>query len=126
MKTLKLEYPSVKNWGALGFCWGGKIVALTSGKNTPFAASIQTSPARLDADDASKIIIPTAILASKGEDVTAVQQYKENLKVGHHVEIFDSQVHGWMSARGDLKDTAVKAEYERGYKTVLDFFGTHL
>ena len=31
-----------------------------------------------------------------------------------------------MAARSDLSDHKVKAEYERGYKTVLEFFNKHL
>jgi hypothetical protein len=31
-----------------------------------------------------------------------------------------------MGARADLKDDKVKKEYERGYTTVLEFFGKHL
>jgi dienelactone hydrolase len=42
------------------------------------------------------------------------------------MHIFEDQVHGWMSARADLKDDHVKAEYERGYQITLDFFAEHL
>ena len=31
-----------------------------------------------------------------------------------------------MAARGDLKESKVKSEYERGYKILLDFFHEHL
>lgn len=32
----------------------------------------------------------------------------------------------WMAARADLEDERVKSEYERGYKTLIEFFGKHL
>lgn len=32
----------------------------------------------------------------------------------------------WMAARSDLEDERVKSEYERGYKTLIEFFGKHL
>ncbi len=37
-------------------------------------------------------------------------------------------VGGWLMAfgRGDLEDERVKAEYERGYKVLLDFYHQHL
>jgi len=34
-----------KTWGAVGFCWGGKVCSITSGEGTPFKAVAQTSPA---------------------------------------------------------------------------------
>jgi len=34
-----------KTWGGVGYCWGGKVVSITSGEGTPFKAVAQTSPA---------------------------------------------------------------------------------
>ena len=99
MKKLEEMYPGVEKWAALGFCWGGKICALTSQEGTPFAAIVQSSPSRLDLSDATKCVIPMAVLASKDEDKELVQKFDENFKVKKHVEIFDSQTHGWMCAR---------------------------
>ena len=66
------------------------------------------------------------LLGSKDEDAAQIKAYEEALTVPNHVEIFEDQIHGWMAARSDLKDPRVKEEYERGYKTVLSFFGKHL
>ncbi|CAJ2510024.1 Uu.00g059240.m01.CDS01 [Anthostomella pinea] len=71
------------------------------------------------AGDAANVRIPTMMLASRDEPVDDVKRYEENLKVAKHVEVFGDQIHGFMSARGDLKDAKVKAEYERGYKLAL-------
>jgi hypothetical protein len=46
--------------------------------------------------------------------------------VPKRIETFEDQVHGFMSARGDLRDNKSKAEYERGYKLALEFFHDHL
>ena len=43
-----------------------------------------------------------------------------------HVETFEDQVQGFMSARSDLNEDKSKAEYERGYELALDFFHDHL
>lgn len=43
-----------------------------------------------------------------------------------HVEIFTDQIHDWMSARADLKDHRVRAEYERDYQMVVRFFAENL
>lgn len=75
--------------------------------------------------DAEKIKIPLIMLASMEDPADKVQQFEATLKGAKHVETFGDQVHGWMAARGDLSNDRVKAEYIRGYKTVLDFFAKH-
>lgn len=101
-------------------------MALTSDAGTPWSVGIQSSPARVDAADAEKTTIPMVMLASQGEPADAVKAYEAALRVPKHVETFSSQVHGWMSARANLKDAEVKKEYERGYQIVLNFLGEHL
>jgi dienelactone hydrolase len=108
------------------FCWGGKVVALTSGADTPFKVSAQCHPGMIDPEDAAKVTIPMCILASKEEDSAEVEAFAKALKVENHVETFGTQIHGWMSARSDLADGEVKKEYERGYHAVSDFFGKHI
>ncbi|KAL8684241.1 MAG: hypothetical protein Q9218_008369 [Villophora microphyllina] len=80
----------------------------------------------VDPNDAKGIKVPIAILASGDENAEDVEKFKKNLSVENHVETFGDQVHGWMAARGDLKDEKVKKEYERGYGVVLDFFHKYL
>lgn len=36
------------------------------------------------------------------------------------------QVHGFMAARGDLKDPAVEADYKKAYQLLLNFFHENL
>ncbi|KAI3337262.1 dienelactone hydrolase family protein [Xylariaceae sp. AK1471] len=119
--------PSIKTWGIMGYCWGGKMASLVaSDEQGLFKAAVQTSPAQVDTGDAAQVKIPTMLLASKDESVEDVKKYEENLTVPKHVERFADQVHGFMSARGDLKNASVKAEYERGYALALGFFHDHL
>ncbi|EEP81180.1 conserved hypothetical protein [Uncinocarpus reesii 1704] len=115
-----------KSWGIMGYCWGGKIASLASGKDTPFKAAVQCHPAMVDPKDAESVTIPMAMLASMDEDADTVLKYKENLKVPNHVETWSTQIHGWMAARGDLSNPEVKKEYENGYKTALAFFHEHM
>lgn len=102
------------------------MVSLTSQSGTPFAAGAEVHPAMVDANDAKGITIPLCMLASGDESAEDVKAFKENLKTANHVETFGDQVHGWMSARGDLKNGKVRGEYERGYKTLLEFYHKHL
>jgi len=113
---------NIKSWGIIGYCWGGKMASLVAGKDTKFKAAVQTSPAMVDSSDAEKVTIPMMMLASKEEPADEVKKYDESLKVKKHIETFGDQLHGFMSARADLKDDKVKAEYERGYKLALQFF----
>ena len=80
----------------------------------------------VDPSEAEGIKIPLCMLASKDEPAEDVKKFEANLKGEKHVEIFQDQIHGWMAARGDLDDAKVKKEYERGYSTLLGFFGKHL
>ena len=80
----------------------------------------------VDPADAEKISIPLAMLASKDEPEKDVKAFEATLKGEKHVEIFGDQVHGFMAARADLADERVKSEYERGYKTLLEFYAKYL
>ncbi|KAG9240186.1 Alpha/Beta hydrolase protein [Calycina marina] len=115
-----------KTFGAVGFCWGGKVVSVTSGEDTPWKAVASTSPSMMDPEDAAKITIPTMCLPSMGEKPEMVDPWKKALKVDNFVERFDDQLHGWMSARADLEDERVKEEYKRGYRLFLEWFAKHL
>jgi len=66
------------------------------------------------------------VLASGDEPVEDVKKFEANLKGEHHVETFKDMIHGWMAARGDLEDERKKAEYERGYTVLLEFFAKHI
>lgn len=122
----ELNKKGIEKWGIVGFCWGGKVVNLASMKDTPFSVAAACHPAMVAADDAPGITIPYAMLPSKDEPKEDVESWEKGLKVPHIVEWFPDQVHGWMAARSDLEDSKVKSEYERGYKTVLDFFHKHM
>ncbi|KAL3472240.1 hypothetical protein BJX99DRAFT_262443 [Aspergillus californicus] len=114
------------DWSILGYCWGGKITVLSTGaENKTFKAAVQCHPAMLDPNDAKGINVPMALLASKDEKAEDVSAFGANLKSDHYVETFPTQIHGWMAARSDLEDENVKKEFERGYRTALDFLQKH-
>jgi dienelactone hydrolase len=102
------------------------MASLLAGKATAFKAAVQTSPALVDPGDAEKVQIPMMVLASMDEPKEDIAKYDAALKVDKHVETFGDQVHGFMSARGDLADSKGKAEYERGYQLSLEWFHKHL
>lgn len=107
------------------FCWGGKLVSLLSGADSLFKAAAQAHPGLMDAADAERITIPTCMLPSTGESVEDVEKWEKALKVDKYVERFE-QVHGWMSAKGDLEDEKCRKDYENGYRIFLEWFAKHL
>ncbi|KAH8676840.1 hypothetical protein BGZ60DRAFT_403552 [Tricladium varicosporioides] len=130
MKDAKSKWSGVESWGAYGLCWGGKVTALSSAKDTHFKASGQVHPGRLMKADAEAITIPHIVLASMHEPAEAVADYKEVImgegKKGI-VETYPTSVHGWMGARADLKEgTEELKEYIRGYNQLAKFFSEHL
>ena len=84
---------TIKKWGAVGYCWGGKIVSLTSQANTAFAAVAECHPAMVDPEDGKGISVPIAMLASGDEDQEALKGFEKNLGVKSHVETFADQLH---------------------------------
>lgn len=129
LSKLKTEvFPQIKAWGAVGFCWGGKLVSMlaSKGQASPITVAGQSSPARLEPEEAKNITIPMVVLASSKEAGERLDQYEKNLTGEKHVEVFESQLHGWMSARADLAITEERQAYERGYGVFLTFFDKHL
>lgn len=121
---LRLDYPDVSSWAIFGLCWGGKVAVLSGIEpNTPFCASGQTHPAKLEFKDAQKITTPHICLASKDEPVDVVAEYKNLLesKGLGKVETFSSMHHGWMGTRSVLANEENYKEYERGYLLASEF-----
>lgn len=120
-------FPEAKTWGVLGYCLGGKMVSVLGGQEkTLFKVRLQTSPALIDVNDAKAVKIPMCLLVSKDENAELVSKYNDALQAPHHLETFSDQIHGFMSARADLKDSRVKEEYERGYTLALKWFHDNL
>lgn len=126
LDEVKKAFPKVHKWGAIGYCWGGKLVALTSKQNTPWAVAVQSSPAKMDAEDAKALTIPFGTLASQGEDKDVVEAFDKAQTTPKMVHRFHDRVHGFMSARSNLKEPEEVKAYEKGYQLTLDFFDKHL
>jgi len=122
LEQVQSQRPDIKEWGIVGFCWGGKIANLMSKEGTPFKAAAACHPAMVDANDAAEITIPFAMLPSKDEPKEDVEKWQQKIKTKNIVEWWPNQVHGFMAARGDLKDEAVKKDYEKAYQLLLTFF----
>lgn len=45
LEEIQSKNKDIKEWGIVGYCWGGKIVALSSGKDSHFKAAAAAHPA---------------------------------------------------------------------------------
>ncbi|OJJ79026.1 dienelactone hydrolase family protein [Aspergillus glaucus CBS 516.65] len=129
VKVYRETFSSVKTWGSLGLCWGGKVAVLASGEGTLFTATAQVHPGRLETSDAEKLTIPHLVLASKDEPADAVKGYAGIISKNGHgglVETYETMWHGWMGARADLDNEESLKEYVRGYAQAAEFFEKYL
>ncbi|KAK6532071.1 hypothetical protein TWF694_003233 [Orbilia ellipsospora] len=126
IKSWETKWPLVEKWGSFGLCFGGKVVAITSREGTRFTVSGQAHPSMIVPDDPKLIVIPHICLASKGEDVAAIENYKNSINKESHVETYSDNIHGWMGAKANLLNPEEKAAWVKGYKQVATFFGKYL
>lgn len=91
------QYTNVKEWGVVGFSWGGHVVAVlarwTCGKKLKAAALCQPVSI-INAEVVAKIKVPVCYLASVNDDVEAVRAFEEALKVESRVETFGDHIDG--------------------------------
>lgn len=80
----------------------------------------------LDEKDAHAQTVPHILLASKEEPADLVEKYREIMGDRIEVTTYENMQHGWMSARGDLKNEENVAEFQRGYSQIAAFFSKYL
>jgi dienelactone hydrolase len=119
----------VAKWAALGYCWGGRVVALASGgAGTPLVCSAQCHPAALKAEDAARIAIPHLVIISQDESKQDFEKFKAAATGCKRLDthVFDKMIHGGMAARCDFDDPVALKCYEEGYKIAVGFFDKEL
>jgi len=126
VEAIMKKNPTVKTWGIVGFCWGGKIAALVSNPGTIFKASAQCHPSLLDPADADNVTVPMMVLPSGDEDVDTVNEFKRRLKGEKYFETFGDMVHGWMTSKANFEDEKAHADFLRGYELLAEYFAKHL
>lgn len=99
---------------------------LSSMQGSRFKAAASCHPAMVDANDAAGVTIPFAMLPSKDEPKEDVEKWQQAIKTKNIVQWWPNQVHGFMAARGDLKDPAVESDYKKAYELLLNFFHENL
>jgi len=126
-KALKAE--GYKSIGALGACWGYKVIVSSEGLGE-ISAIASAHPSFAATTDAENISIPLALFPSQGEDMDVMNKIHEAAEAknpGKNVlKHFSAEVHGWTAARGDLKSPERAEAFRQAYMDYAAFFKQHL
>ena len=127
----------VEYFGALGFCWGGWVIAKSASVGVPWTVGVSPHPStriekllfgRDEEEMLHKVHMPFLLLPA-GND-------PENLKPGSSVVqklegnggrsvLFDKMIHGW-TTRSDLTDPQIKDDVEKALSISSAFLIEHL
>ncbi|KAK7292369.1 hypothetical protein RIF29_08147 [Crotalaria pallida] len=126
-----LKSKGVSTIGAVGFCWGAKVVVELS-KSRLIQAAVHLHPSFVTVDDINGVDIPTAILGAEIDHISPpelIKQFEEVLatksEVDSYVKIFPKVAHGW-TVRYNTEDAEAVKAAEEAHQILLDWFTKHL
>ncbi|XP_068659543.1 endo-1,3;1,4-beta-D-glucanase-like isoform X2 [Aristolochia californica] len=127
----EIKRKGVSTIGALGICWGGKVV-VESAKNHEIQAAVMFHPSNVTVDDIKEVKCPISILAAEidqGTPPELVKRYEVALSAKHEIDsfvkIFTGVAHGW-TVRYDVNDEAAVRRAEEAHIYMLDWFVKYL
>lgn len=134
--TAATEKYGVSKFGAQGYCYGGKLVALLGAKaDGPVTAIALAHPSLLKVEDIRALTVPQLWLCAEKDmafsDKLRIQAEaicKEKEASGGPTaafHLFPGTEHGF-AVRGNDADPAVKTARESAFAEAVDFFKTHL
>ncbi|KAK1265037.1 hypothetical protein QJS04_geneDACA010506 [Acorus gramineus] len=113
--------------GAVGFCWGAKVVVELA-KSSEIQAAALLHPSFVTVDDIKVVKCPIIVLGAeidKNSPPELVKQFEEVLssksEVDSFVKIFPGVAHGW-AMRYDVNDESAVKNAEEAHKHMLDWF----
>ncbi|CAO2838418.1 unnamed protein product [Amaranthus hypochondriacus] len=114
--------------GAVGFCWGAKVVALLAQSDEYIQAGAFLHPSFVTEDDINGLKVPVAILGAETDHISPpelVKKFSEILsskpEVDSLVKIFPGVSHGWTVRYNEDDAVAVKAA-EEAHQDMLTWF----
>ena len=117
--------------GAVGFCWGAKVVVELA-KGDFIQAAVLAHPSLVTLDDIKAVKVPISILGAEIDQMSPpelVKQFEEALtaksEIKSHVKIFPKVSHGW-TVRYDVSDEEAVKPAEEAHKDMLDWFVNHV
>ncbi|XP_016487001.1 endo-1,3;1,4-beta-D-glucanase-like [Nicotiana tabacum] len=126
-----LKSKGVTKIGAVGFCWGAKVVVELA-KYAYIQAAVLLHPSFVAVDDMHAVKVPISILGAeidKRSPPELVKQFEMALnakpEVDAFVKIFPGVAHGWSVRYKDEDEVAVKSA-EEAHQDMLGWFEKHL
>nr|ABR92334.1 putative dienelactone hydrolase family protein [Salvia miltiorrhiza] len=126
-----LKSKGITKIGAVGFCWGAKVVVELS-KYPYVQAGVLIHPSLVSVEDIQGVKVPISILGAETDHISPpelVKQFEAALnakpEVDSFVKIFARCSHGWSVRYKDEDEGAVKSAGE-AHKDMLDWFIKHL
>ncbi|KAK9933504.1 hypothetical protein M0R45_020701 [Rubus argutus] len=126
-----LKSKGVSAIGAVGFCWGAKVVVELA-KGDFIQAAVLAHPSLVTVDDIKAVKVPISILGAEIDQMSppeVVKQFEEVLiakaEIKSHVKIFPKVSHGW-TVRYDASDEAAVKPAEEAHQDMLQWFLNHV
>jgi dienelactone hydrolase len=114
--------------GAIGLCWGGRLV-LTGGESETkeLDAVASSHPAKLDESDGQKLPIPVALFPSKQDQIDIAEKIVKENKAKpfggpSDFKPYLNMHHGWTGAHAYLDREDNLADYQDVYGRLTTFF----
>ncbi|KAG8998153.1 hypothetical protein FRB93_013835 [Tulasnella sp. JGI-2019a] len=113
--------------GAVGFCWGGKLVTIAGRRADKLDAIVSIHPGRVAADDAVELAVPIGMFPSQGEPAADCEAFMKGLEskpfASKNVyKYYSTMPHGWAAARANFADEENLKEYKDVYARATAFF----
>ncbi|OMO55081.1 Dienelactone hydrolase [Corchorus capsularis] len=126
-----LKSKGVSAIGAVGFCWGAKVVAGLA-KEAVIQSAVMCHPSFVTVDDIKAVKVPIAILGAEIDQMSPpelVKQFDEILsakpEVDHFVKIFPKCTHGW-TVRYSAEDPTAASCADEAHKDLLEWFAKYV
>lgn len=127
-----LKQKGISKIGAVGFCWGAKVVVQLAQSEEYIQAGALLHPSFVTLEDIKGVKVPIAVLGAEIDQMSPpelVKQFEEALnakpEVDGFVKIFPGVAHGW-TVRYNLEDAAAVKFAEEAHQDMLGWFQKHI
>ena len=127
-----LKQKGISKIGAVGFCWGAKVVVQLAQSQEYIQAGALLHPSFVTVDDVKGVKVPLAVLGAEIDHLSPpelVKQFEEALnakaEVDGFVKIFPGVAHGW-TVRYNTEDAAAVKCAEEAHQDMLGWFQKHI
>jgi len=113
--------------GAVGYCYGAKVVTVGANSASKIDAVSACHPAFVSPDDANELACPIAFFTSKDEDVVVCDAFWKVLESKPYAaqnvyKRYPTVHHGWAGARANLKDEENLKQYQDVLQRMATFY----